>query len=560
MRAAWIVAAFLAASLHGAPPAILYSNDATNLISCPPPGFEHGSVPERLRATIAEASGAEVQLLQPGNGWVPWWRSEQYPANVHYRWFEATAAREPDMIGQFIRDGGDLVAEFIRASRSRGVSPYVSLRLNDYHGSESWDILRAFAAGDQRNAKVAVGLGAMAAQSRVLLDRTDLQLKPDPPDYVAKLSWSEKIAYAANAATRIKLRTARVWNWACPEVPAYKLGFIRELCANYDFDGLELDFMRWSSFFRLEETNADQRRAVMLAFIQEVRRALDQGSRGERRRRQLGVRVPSRLSGHAPLGIDLPAWVEMGVDWVNLSCHYISEQQTDLATITRTIPRTPVYLELTFASAGRVSERHALLDGTEEQAGYRLLTKAQLITAVHLAYARGAAGVSLFNFAYYRNLGPAPASPPFDRLAKLKDREWVAQQPQHYFLSMASNPPSEPSAFARNRRLAVGKASVFRLDLCRSRNGWIQPGRLRLELTEPWGERRATVRFNDRVLEPASDTSEPYADALAPRMDGAFLRAWSVPSEALRDGDNAVEVSLETGNGAEIRFLDLAVP
>jgi hypothetical protein len=432
--------------------------------------------------------------------------------------------------------------------------------MNDYHGSESWDLLRALTRGEHRAAKYPVGLGAMAAQSRVLFERPENQLKPDPDDY-ARLDWAGRLAYAANPSTRINLRTARVWSWAKPEVPAYKLEFVRELCAGYDLDGLELDFMRWSSFFRPEETTVAQRRAIMLEFIRETRAALDRGARPGQRR-TLGVRVPSHLSGHDPLGVDLPAWVAAGVDWVNLSCHYISEQQTDLAAIHRLVPATPLYLELTFASAGRqAGERRATLDGTEELGGYRLMTDEQYYTAAHLAYARGGAGVSLFNFAYYRNLGEVPQVPPFAVLTRLKDRAWLARQPQHYFLSSSGNPPSGPSRFTRNRRLMPGRGAQFELDMASSSSGWKKTGRLRLELTAPWADRDAEVRINGRQLLPDIDVSDPYSTPFASpqRNNGTLLRAWLVPPELLKDGQNRIEVLLKKGDAAEIRFLDLAV-
>ncbi len=543
--------------LEAAPARVLYSNDSTNLLNCPAPTAANGSVPQRLDASVGEAAGVDVHVLQPGNGWVPWWRSSQYPADEHYRWFQKISGLEPDLMGQFMRDGGDLVGEFIRACRTRGVSPVVSLRMNDYHGSESWDILRALMRQEHQGEKFSVGLGAMAAQSRVLLERPENQLKPDPASYVA-LGWAERLAYAANPDTRITLRTVRIWDWARPEVPAYKLAFVRELCAGYDLDGLELDFMRWASFFRLEEVPIVRRRAIMLDFIRETRAALDRGAKPGQRR-TFGVRVPSRLSGHDPLGIDLPAWVAAGIDWVNLSCHYVSEQQTDLAAVHRLIPSTPLYLELTFASAGRQGVRRASLDGTEELGGYRLMTAEQFFTAAYLAYARGGAGVSLFNFAYYRNLGDTPHEPPFSVLARLKDREWLAQQPQHYFLSVSGNPPSEPSQFSRNRRLLPDKTAVFVLDMAPPESGWRHDARLRLEAAKAWGEGRVEVRFNGQLLAPMHDVSEPYATPFARDARDGRLRGWKVPRALLKDGNNRIEVRPLDGTSTEIGFLDLAV-
>jgi hypothetical protein len=54
-------------------------------------------------------------------------------------------------------------------------------------------------------------------------------------------------------------------------------------------------------------------------------------------------------------------------------------------------------------------------------------------------------------------------------------------------------------------------------------------------------------------------SAEPYADPLATPASAAVLRAWRVPREALREAGNTVEVLLQAGPAAEIRFLDLAV-
>ena len=49
-------------------------------------------------------------------------------------------------------------------------------------------------------------------------------------------------------------------NWAIPEVRAHKFALIKELCTNYDFDGLEMDFMRFYALFALDQTTSAQRR------------------------------------------------------------------------------------------------------------------------------------------------------------------------------------------------------------------------------------------------------------------------------------------------------------
>jgi len=71
-----------------APFRTLYSNDTTNIMSCISPYRRKGDPlsDDRLRASIDETHGVDAQLLQPGLGWIPWWKSAVYPADDHYRW------------------------------------------------------------------------------------------------------------------------------------------------------------------------------------------------------------------------------------------------------------------------------------------------------------------------------------------------------------------------------------------------------------------------------------------------------------------------------------------
>ena len=309
----------------------------------------------------------------------------------------------------------------------------------------------------------------------MLLEHPEYRLRPDPDDYV-RLSDAEKLKYVNSMRRRIKLRTARVWNWAIPEVPAYKLSLIRELCENYDFAGLELDFMRWSAFFRLEETTQQQRVAIMVGFIKEVREALDRNGSPRHRTRWLCVRVPLRLSGHSPLGVDLPQWVEAGVDMVNLSCHYTTEQQTDLPEICRMIPRTPVYLEMSFTSSRYPKPgTDNLVTRSENIDVYRKMTGEQFYTTAHLVYARGGAGVSLFNFVYYRTLTDKKTEPPFEVLAHLKDRQWLARQPAALF-PLQRHEPAVPAVAVRTEPDRLGRQRESVSDRYGAAGRWLENG------------------------------------------------------------------------------------
>ena len=92
---------------------------------------------------------------------------------------------------------------------------------------------------------------------------------------------------------------------------------------------------------------------------------------------------------------------------------------------------------------------------------------------------------------------PDSGRDPFDR----------PRQPQHYFMSDASNPPSKPSAFRQNKELASGKVSVLPFDMAPPTGGWKEDGRLRIQSLSSFAGRELTVRGNGKKLVSTSDVS-----------------------------------------------------
>lgn len=502
---------------------VLYSNDTTNTVSCVSPWHKKGEPfrPAMLEATVDEVAGTgvEVHLLQPGLGWIPWWKSEVYPAEEHYRWFQERTGMEPDSFGKYMLNGGDMVALFIERCRRRGQSPFISLRMNDAHHLEDADL-----------------------KSRGAI-------------------WASRF-YVEHPEYRLGHGTAkeqRVLNWAIPEVRAQKFALIKELCTNYDLDGLEMDFMRLYTLFPLDQTTSDQRRKIMTDFTRQVREVLDRTSRGGRRR-WLCARVPCYLAAYDSLGLDLPAMVAAGLDMVNLSASYFTVQQTDLAAVRRLVPQASLYLEMC----------HTIWNGAKPAGvkGYdtfpfRRATPEQFYTAAHLAYARGADGVSAFNFVYYRehggpNRGPF-CEPPFHVFRRLGDPAWLATQPQHYFLSSGwGNPFVKPSPLPHV--IAAKRGANFTLDLAPPSGGWQRGGRLRIQAAASLADTRWNVTFNKKLLSSTDDVSEPYPNPY-PTLLGQpeQMRAWQVPASLLVDGLNQIELKLESGPSSRVEFLDLAV-
>ncbi len=544
-----------AATASKAPFRVLFSNDTTNITSNSSPFHKRGEpfTEDKLRASVDETVGnSDVHMLQPGGGRVPWWKSKVAAADEYYNWLEEKGNIRLGSMGQYMRDGGDMVQVFVDRCRSRGITPFISLRLNDYHGTEHADLILdrlrgGEGSGDDRPGTQGCWLG------RFYLEHPEYRIGSDPSAYTSD---PDKLVFNRDHGVRYQMRINRVLNWAIPDVRAHKLALIAEICEQYDIDGFELDFMRHARYFRLEETTEPQRVEIMTQFVADVRAVLDRTAKAGSRR-WLCVRVPLRLRNHGELGIDLVKWVAVGVDMVNLSGHFVTQQQSDLAKVCRLVPTASVYLETTF-----VSHRYPKPSGprTSRNEVYRKMTAEQFYTAAHMAYSRGGAGLSAFNFAYYRSLGETQTEPPFQFLGRTRDPNWVAKQPQHYFTTKYGDPEWPSLMRSKGRELKPDRPMEISLDMAPPAGGWKTGGRLRIQAHEAFGDQQLAVSFNGADLEPTSDVSEPYA---TPWSDGLAatesLRAWTVPAKLLEDGDNRIVIRMDQGEPVLLSFVDVAV-
>ena len=508
-----------------APFRVLYSNDTTNVTGCVSPFHKKG---EPFRAKMLEASVDEVagrvdaHFLQPGLGMVPMWPSKVLPLESHYAWIKQRYGQRPDSFGAFVLAGGDVVQTFVDRCRTTGPAAFISFRLNDAHHKEYADP----SPGDKPGTSIGMSV------TRHYVEHPEYRLKQGS-----------------------KRNTDLVQNWAIADVRAQKFALITELCENYDLDGLELDFMRWPYFFIEPETTLEQRCSIITGFVAEIRALLDRTARGGRRR-WLCARVPCLVKALGPVGLDLPAMIKAGLDMVNMSASYFTTQRMDFAALRKLSAGATLYGELC----------HSVWNGEKLIPGYdtnvfRRASKEQLQTTAHLAYARGADGVSLFNFAYYREHGSAGrgpfSEPPFDLLPHLGDRDWLASQPQHFFLAKGwSNSFVRPPLLPRS--LDTSRSTRFGLDLAPPKGGWQQEARLRIQTLAPLAVQSLTAKLNGHELAIRADVAEPF-DGIHPALLGqpAQLRAWSVPAALLVSGNNVVEFTLSAGKSISNVFIDL---
>lgn len=509
------------------PPRVLFSNDTTNITSCISPWREPkiGFTDEYLRQTIREASGADAHLLQPGLGWIPWWKSERYSAREHYEDFlKPLGVTRPHAFGRYLLAGGDLVETLTDECRKQEVLPFVSYRLNDGH------------------------------HTRKLADA----LKQGKPDQtMSRFYWENYERF--RIGDDFTSWDQSVFDWRHAGARDHIAGLIEELCASHDFAGLELDFLRHWSRFSPDHTGEEERREITTAFVKRIRRALDRKTFAGKRR-WLGARVPARLDLHRDQGIDLdPLTREAGVDFVNLSYSYFTMQDDAVARARAIVPEeTAVYVEMTHTT---LTGKALAGSGTQP---YLRTTDAQFHTTAHLAYEQGATGVSFFNFAYYRQhslpeLGPFH-EPPFHVLKQVADRDFVARQPHWYFLSEGRRDPvlgDEKQLPALIQRNASQRFTLLAAPTEHHRTD----GLLRFRSPEDISDRKIEAKLNGQALKRtpfvAKPIDHPYDVWLG--APGEFA-CFHVPRDLVKPGKNEIDFLLTGGIRVKLQYLDLALP
>jgi len=517
-------------SPHAAPFRTIYSNDTTHILSCKMPWRERTDplTDVHIAKSITEAAGVDAHFLQPGLGWIPWWKSEIYSPHEHYAEFlqKQHGHKSIHKIARYLLDGGDMLETLIKTCGEVGVAPFLSFRLNDGH--------------HVRNLREALKTGT-------------------PSHDMSRHYWENYQRFRiGDSATDWD---QGVFDWSIPEVRDHKFALIEEVFANYDLAGLELDFLRhWIRFG--EATPVEQRREITTDFVRRIREMLDRtaASRGLPRR-WLCVRVPARADVRPDQGIDLAALGEAGTDMVNLSYSYFTVQDDSMRTAIREIDnhRIAVYAEMTHCTmTGKAT------NGSGTQPFLRT-TDEQFYTTAQLNYGQGARGVSLFNFPYYRyhvpdDIGPFH-EPPFHVLPKLKNRDFLAQQKPWYFLTacrrdrvLGEKPlpalieDRDPHVFVLHSTGAVTAAE--------------SPGLLRLRSEENIADRELQVNLDGQVLNETAFVAQPIPHPYDVWTGEAEqFRCYEVPVSVLQKCAAQIDIGVTLTGGIRLKLqaMDLVL-
>ena len=115
-------------------------------------------------------------------------------------------------------------------------------------------------------------------------------------------------------------------DYALPQIRDLALGFIEEVCRNYDVDGIELDFFRHLCYFKSTAMGgeaSEEEREMMTALMRRVRAMTEK--QGIRRDRPIlvAVRVPDSVGYCRDMGFDIERWLSEGlVDMLITTCYF----------------------------------------------------------------------------------------------------------------------------------------------------------------------------------------------------------------------------------------------
>ena len=220
-------------------------------------------VNDYLKGIVGFLEGSHVDCLfwHDGAGG----NTANYDSDVLELTGERVGEVDPSLL-RLIQEGNDPPKIVVPATKKRGVDIFYSFRLNDCHDSFGHERLLA-------------------------------TFKVEHPEWTIGAGHPE-----------VHPSVHRNLNFAVPEVRDLKFAVIEEIFRKYDFDGLEIDFLRSPPYFVPSE--APKNAHLLTQFLSQVREHLNQRGKEKGGQIPLAVRVNPTLEACRLDGFDVSTWVE----------------------------------------------------------------------------------------------------------------------------------------------------------------------------------------------------------------------------------------------------------
>ncbi len=392
---------------------------------------------------------------------------------------------------------------WIARCREKGISPWLTMRMNDIHG-----------VNDPTN----------FMHSRFWLEHPEYRRVPD-----CDWDW-----------------IGRAFDYGHAEVREHHMKLIREYFEMYDFDGLELDWMRFGFHFRPghEEEGAE----ILTGFTRQVRELADQWAKKRGHQIKLGARVPARPMAARGLGMDGVRWVKEGLIDVLVPTPFWATADLDIP------------IELWRELIGPAAKNIVLAAGLEillrpyPAAEHRFndLESARGFTAAMLD--RGADQIYLFNYMDC-DTGIEVLSDYPKLLNQCGSLDTVLDKPRRHVVTYTDTfPPGVPVPCILPQDLkGKGPAQIRLYTGPRPQQG---KAVIRIGLSDKPGVRQAklTARLNSEPCQTMSDGDKPQTFSQTVRM-----AQFDVPLSAMKRGYNLIEVFRQEGEPQQIVWAEIRI-
>lgn len=394
--------------------------------------------------------------------------------------------------------GIDPFAYLIERSRKNGISPWISMRMNDIHYVNNID-----------------------HPHHTEFWRNNRRLWRDPEIRAGKPT------------------SLRALHYKHPEVREYQLAFVRELFERYDFDGLELDWMRW--IYYLTPGKEVEEARFLTEFAGQVREIAREWERKRGHPIRIAARVPADPDDAIGWGMDATRWAKDGsIDLLIPTPFFLSDYDIPLRRWRDLLDSDQDGFSKNVALAPGFEPRDkACPDDKMRDSGTR-----GLYAFVDIMRFRGARNIYLYNW-----MDDAKGHAVL--LEKGVDENIVRNAPRRYPVTYRD---SASRRMSRNVRLpkTTGSKAVFEIPFGRKpESGRI---RLRLELEQGFGTEDAVLAavINGENTIPVADTSRTPGSKV-------WTVQFEVPSDSIRDDKNTVEIRQDSGPAQKIVWVELLV-
>jgi hypothetical protein len=396
----------------------------------------------------------------------------------------------------FLDHGIDPLQVMVEFGHKRGIEVFWSMRMNDTHDGSRTDY------------------GPVMFRAN--------QLKAQHPEYLI-----------GSAAQRPQYGVWSAVDYGLPQIRDLASAFCKEVCENYDVDGIELDFFRHAFFFKCSAENQPcgaSELDAMTGLLRRIRAITEELGRRRGRPILLAIRVPDSVDYCRMIGLDLEKW--------------LSEGLTDLLIVTGYTQLNP------WEYSVRLAHKHGVkvypsLDEPRVRDPEAQRTRASLESyrgRALQAWTAGMDGIYMFNFfdpksPLWSELGDADVLRKLDRNYFLSPRGVGSMYvPHQQFMHVPVLNPASPVPLVPGRTvelaLSLGEGSTP------------QPGLLRLQFKALKAPSDLGVRWNKNELKSPSQT-------------GVWTQ-YLIPASWIRQ-DNTIELTLPESSHQRASLADLCV-